>query len=184
MKPTLLILAAGMGSRYGGLKQLDAMGPSGEVMLDYSVFDAIRAGFGKVVFVIRRDFEQLFKDQIGSRFASRIAVDYAFQDLNDLPEGFTVPEGRTKPWGTTHALLAAEKVVNEPFLMINADDFYGQDAYAKIAADLTTPPIEARSRTHTTPDDGVSHLSGPDDPCAVPDHSTCSQDGLPSAELD
>ena len=146
MKPTLLILAAGMGSRYGGLKQLDAMGPSGEVMLDYSVFDAIRAGFGKVVFVIRRDFEQLFKDQIGSRFASRIAVDYAFQDLNDLPEGFTVPEGRTKPWGTTHALLAAEKVVHEPFLMINADDFYGQDAYAKIAADLTTPrPADGKS---------------------------------------
>lgn len=149
MKPTLLILAAGMGSRYGGLKQLDAMGPSGEVMLDYSVFDAIRAGFGKVVFVIRRDFEQLFKDQIGSRFASRIAVDYAFQDLNDLPEGFTVPEGRTKPWGTTHALLAAEKVVHEPFLMINADDFYGKDAYQKMAADLTSP----------RPADGKSHYS-------------------------
>ena len=149
MKPTLLILAAGMGSRYGGLKQLDAMGPSGEVVLDYSVFDAIRAGFGKVVFVIRRDFEELFKTQIGSRFEDRIAVDYAFQDLHDLPAGFSLPEGRTKPWGTTHALLAAENVVHEPFLMINADDFYGRDAFAKIATDLTTPRAN----------DGKSHYS-------------------------
>ena len=149
MKPTLLILAAGMGSRYGGLKQLDAMGPAGEVVLDYSVFDAIRAGFGKVVFVIRRDFEELFRTQIGSKYAGRIAVDYAFQDLHDLPAGFTVPEGRTKPWGTAHALLAAEKVVHEPFLMINADDFYGQDAFQKIAADLTQP----------RPQDGKSHWS-------------------------
>jgi NDP-sugar pyrophosphorylase family protein len=149
MKPTLLILAAGMGSRYGGLKQLDAMGPSGEVVLDYSVFDAIRAGFGKVVFVIRRDFEELFRTQIGSKFEGRIAVDYAFQDLNDLPAGFSVPEGRTKPWGTAHALLAAANVVNEPFLMINADDFYGQDAYKKIAADLVQP----------RPNDGKSHWS-------------------------
>jgi dTDP-glucose pyrophosphorylase len=149
MKPTLLILAAGMGSRYGGLKQLDAMGPSGEVVLDYSVFDAIRAGFGKVVFVIRRDFEELFRTQIGSKYEGRIVVDYAFQDLNDLPAGFSVPEGRTKPWGTAHALLAAEKVVHEPFLMINADDFYGQDAFKKIAADLVQP----------RPDDGKSHWS-------------------------
>jgi dTDP-glucose pyrophosphorylase len=138
-----------MGSRYGGLKQLDAMGPSGEVVLDYSVFDAIRAGFGKVVFVIRRDFEEQFRAQIGSKFGDRIAVDYAFQDINDLPAGFTVPEGRTKPWGTAHAVLAAEKVVHEPFLMINADDFYGRDAFAKIAADLTTP----------RPADGKSHYS-------------------------
>lgn len=149
MKPTLLILAAGMGSRYGGLKQLDAMGPSGEVVLDYSVYDAIRAGFGKVVFVIRRDFEELFRSQIGSKFEGRIAVEYAFQDLNDLPEGFSVPEGRTKPWGTAHALLSAANVVNEPFLMINADDFYGQDAYKKIAADLVQP----------RPNDGKSHWS-------------------------
>lgn len=137
MKPTLLILAAGMGSRYGGLKQLDAMGPSGEVVLDYSVFDAIRAGFGKVVFVIRRDFEEQFRNQVGAKFQHRIPVEYAFQDINDLPAGFTVPEGRTKPWGTAHAVLAAESVVKEPFLMINADDFYGRDAFAKIAADLT-----------------------------------------------
>lgn len=149
MKPTLLILAAGMGSRYGGLKQLDAMGPSGEVVLDYSVFDAIRAGFGKVVFVIRRDFEEQFRSQIGARFGDRIQVDYAFQDINDLPTGFTVPEGRTKPWGTAHAVLAAEKVVHEPFLMINADDFYGRDAFAKMAANLTT----------ARPDDGIDHYS-------------------------
>ena len=149
MKPTLLILAAGMGSRYGGLKQLDAMGPSGEVVLDYSVFDAIRAGFGKVVFVIRRDFEQQFREQVGARFAGRIAVEYAFQDLHDLPAPHTVPEGRVKPWGTAHAVLAAEGVVNEPFLMINADDFYGRDAFEKIAADLT----QAR------PEDGKSHYS-------------------------
>ena len=148
-KPTLLVLAAGMGSRYGGLKQLDAMGPSGEVVLDYSVFDAIRAGFGKVVFVIRRDFEEQFRTQIGSKFGDRIQVDYAFQDINDLPAGFTLPEGRTKPWGTAHAVLAAESVVHEPFLMINADDFYGRDAFAKIAANLTAPRA----------DDGKSHYS-------------------------
>lgn len=148
-KPTLLILAAGMGSRYGGLKQLDAMGPSGEVVLDYSVYDAIRAGFGKVVFVIRRDFEEQFRQQIGARFADQITVEYAFQDLTDLPAPFTLPEGRTKPWGTAHAVLAAEAVVNEPFLMINADDFYGRDAFEKIAADLITP----------REDDGKSHYS-------------------------
>jgi dTDP-glucose pyrophosphorylase len=149
MKPTLLILAAGMGSRYGGLKQLDGMGPHGEVVLDYSVFDAIRAGFGKVVFVIRRDFEEQFRNQVGKRFANEIKVDYAFQDLHDLPAGFAVPEGRTKPWGTAHAVLAAEGVVHEPFLMINADDFYGRDAFVKIATDLSAQ----------RPDDGRSHYS-------------------------
>ncbi len=149
MKPTLLILAAGMGSRYGGLKQLDAMGPSGEVVLDYSVYDAIRAGFGKVVFVIRREFENQFREQIGDRFASRIEVAYAFQDLAGLPAPFTVPEGRTKPWGTAHAVLAAAAVVHEPFLMINADDFYGRDAFEKMAANLLEP----------RPSDGKSHYS-------------------------
>jgi NDP-sugar pyrophosphorylase family protein len=149
MKPTLLILAAGMGSRYGGLKQLDGMGPSGEVVLDYSVFDAIRAGFGKVVFVIRREFEEQFRTQIGARFADKIEVAYAFQELSDLPAPYTLPEGRTKPWGTAHALLAAEAVVNEPFLMINADDFYGRDAIEKIAADLVQPRA----------DDGLAHYS-------------------------
>jgi hypothetical protein len=149
MKPTLLILAAGMGSRYGGLKQLDGMGPSGEVVMDYSVFDAIRAGFGKVVFVIRRDFEEQFRTQLGSRFEGHIQVEYAFQDLHDLPPGFTLPEGRTKPWGTAHAMLAAAGVVHEPCLMINADDFYGQDAFRIIAQDLIEPRIN----------DGKSHYS-------------------------
>lgn len=149
MKPTLLILAAGMGSRYGGLKQLDAMGPCGEVVMDYSVFDAIRAGFGKVVFVIRRDFEDQFKAQIGRRFENHIRVQYAFQDLHDLPAGFTVPPERTKPWGTAHAMLAAESLIHEPCLMINADDFYGRDAFAKIAAELS----------QERPADGRSHYS-------------------------
>ncbi len=149
MKPTLLILAAGMGSRYGGLKQLDAMGPSGEVVLDYSVYDAIRAGFGKVVFVIRRAFEEQFRTQIGAKFQDRIQVEYAFQELTDLPEGFSVPEGREKPWGTAHAVLAAAPVINEPFLMINADDFYGRDAFEKIARELVAPK----------PQDGKSHYS-------------------------
>ena len=141
-QPTLLILAAGMGSRYGGLKQLDPMGPNGETVLDYSVFDALRAGFGKVVFVIRRDFEDEFKTKVGAKFAHKIPVEYAFQSLTDLPEGFSVPEGRVKPWGTTHAVLAAESVVKEPFAMINADDFYGQDAFAKLAEDLRKPRPE------------------------------------------
>ncbi|MGN0869429.1 MAG: NDP-sugar synthase [Akkermansia sp.] len=139
MKPTLLVLAAGMGSRYGGLKQLDPMGPNGEVILDYSVYDAIRAGFGKVVFIIRKDFEEAFKTQVGARFAGKIEVDYAFQCLDDLPEGYTVPEGRVKPWGTAHALLAARDIVKEPFGVVNADDFYGADAFAKAAEFLTAP---------------------------------------------
>lgn len=136
MKPTLLILAAGVGSRYGGLKQIDPVGPSGEVIMDYSIYDAIKAGFGRVVFVIRHDFEEQFKDKIGSKYASRIEVAYAFQELQDLPAGFSVPEGRTKPWGTGHAILAARDVIHEPFVMINADDFYGREAYAVISAAL------------------------------------------------
>lgn len=128
-----------MGSRYGGLKQLDPMGPNGEVVLDYSVYDAIRAGFGKVVFIIRRDFEQVFKEQVGSRFAGKIEVDYAFQALDDLPAGYTVPEGREKPWGTAHALRAARDIVKEPFAVVNADDFYGADAFAQAAKFLTGP---------------------------------------------
>ncbi len=134
MQPTLLVLAAGMGSRYGGLKQLDPMGPNGETVLDYSVFDAIRAGFGKVVFVIRRDFEAQFTSAVGSRFEDRIIVDYAFQELEDLPDGFTLPAGREKPWGTAHAVRAARKQIDTPFAVINADDFYGEDAFAKLAA--------------------------------------------------
>ncbi len=118
-----------MGSRYGGLKQMDPMGPNGETVLDYSVFDAIRAGFGRVIFIIREDFAEAFKNGVGARFADRIKVDYAFQKLEDLPAGFSVPAGRTKPWGTAHAVRAARHMVNEPFAVINADDFYGKDAY-------------------------------------------------------
>ncbi|MGA0369338.1 MAG: nucleotidyltransferase family protein, partial [Kiritimatiellia bacterium] len=134
---TLLVLAAGMGSRYGGLKQLDPVGPNGEVILDYSVFDAARAGFGKVVFIIRRDIEEAFKAQIGSKYAHGIEVDYVFQELADLPEGFSVPPQRSKPWGTVHAMLAAREAVREPFGVINADDFYGPGAFQLLAEALT-----------------------------------------------
>jgi UTP-glucose-1-phosphate uridylyltransferase len=140
MKPTLVVMAAGMGSRYGGLKQIDPMGPSGETILDYSVFDALRAGFGKVVFIIRPDFEEAFRTGVGAKFADRIAVDYAFQTLDRLPAGFTVPEGREKPWGTTHAILCAREVVKEPFAVINADDFYGQTSFAVLRDYLSQLP--------------------------------------------
>lgn len=144
MQPTLLVLAAGMGSRYGGLKQMDPMGPHGETVLDYSVFDAIRAGFGKVVFVIREDFAEAFKQSIGERFVDRIEVDYAYQKLDDLPEGFSVPEGREKPWGTSHAIRAARNAIKEHFAVINADDFYGRDAYARAADFFSKLPGETR----------------------------------------
>ncbi len=134
MKPTLVIMAAGMGSRYGGLKQMDPLGPNGEILLEYSIFDAIKAGFGKAVFVIRRDFESDFKEQIGKKFEGKIDVQYAFQSLDNLPEGFSVPEGRTKPWGTGQAVLACKDLVAEPFCVQNADDFYGAEAYREISA--------------------------------------------------
>ena len=136
MKPTLVVLAAGMGSRYGGLKQVDPVGPSGEAILDYSVFDAIRGGFGKIVFVIRKDFEAEFRGKVGAKYAGVVPVEYCFQDLADIPAPFAVPEGRTKPWGTAHATRAARGAVREPFAVINADDFYGRDAMAKLAAFL------------------------------------------------
>ena len=138
MKPTLVVLAAGMGSRYGGLKQVDPVGPTGEAILDYSVFDAIRGGFGKIVFIIRKDFEAEFKEKIGAKYAGVIPVDYCYQDLNDLPAPYTFPEGRTKPWGTAHATRAARDIVKEPFAVINADDFYGRDAMAKLGAYLAS----------------------------------------------
>ena len=131
---TLLIMAAGMGSRYGGLKQLDAIGPSGETIIDYSVYDAIKAGFTKVVFIIRKDFEQEFKTKITDKYEGQIQVEFAFQDLNDLPDEFTCPEGREKPWGTGHAILSARNVINEPFIAINGDDFYGRESF-KVVAD-------------------------------------------------
>ncbi len=137
MKPTLVVLAAGMGSRYGGLKQVDPVGPSGEAILDYSVFDAVRAGFGKVVFIIRRDFEAEFKEKVGRKYEGVVPVDYCYQDINDLPAPYKVPEGRTKPWGTGHATRAARTVVAEPFAVINADDFYGRDAFERLAKFLS-----------------------------------------------
>jgi NDP-sugar pyrophosphorylase family protein len=136
--PTLLVLAAGMGSRYGGLKQIDPVGPAGETIIDYSIFDALRAGFAKVVFVIRKDIEDAFRETVGSRFEKRIAVDYVFQSLDDIPSGFTVPAGRTKPWGTTQAILAAADAIHEPFAAINADDFYGAQGYRELAGHLTS----------------------------------------------
>ena len=133
MKPTLFVLAAGMGSRYGGLKQLDGLGPNGETIMDYSIFDALRGGFGKVVFVIRKDFEQDFRDKILSKYEGHIPCELVFQSIDDLPEGFTCPEGRTKPWGTNHAVLMGKDVIKEPFAVINADDFYGRESFAILA---------------------------------------------------
>lgn len=133
MKPTLLILAAGIGSRYGGLKQVDGMGPCGEAIIEYSAFDAIRAGFGKIVFVIRRDIEDEFRARVGQRIEPHVAVEYAFQELDTALDGQPVPAGRTKPWGTGHAILAAREYLTEPFAAINADDFYGAEAFANLA---------------------------------------------------
>lgn len=137
MSLTLVVLAAGMGSRYGGLKQIDPVGPGGETVLDYAVFDALRAGFTRVVFVIRRDFEALFREKIGARYAGRAAVDYVFQSLDALPPGFTPPAGREKPWGTGHAVWCARAALGENFAVINADDFYGADSFAQLARFLT-----------------------------------------------
>ncbi len=136
MKPTLLILAAGMGSRYGGLKQLDGIGPNGETIMDYSIYDAKRAGFGKVVFVIRKSLEKDFQEKIFSKYKSFIDIDYVFQELDNLPEGCSVPEGREKPWGTAHAVMVAEEKIKEPFAVINADDFYGADSFTVMASFL------------------------------------------------
>jgi len=136
MKPTLLVLAAGMGSRYGGLKQIDPVGPNGEIILDYSIFDALRAGFGKVVFVIRHDIERDFRALVSKRWEDKVQVEYAFQQLDAIPAPFTVPEGRVKPWGTGHAILSAADKIAEPFSAINADDFYGQSGYALLGKAL------------------------------------------------
>ena len=136
MKPTLFVLAAGMGSRYGGLKQMDGLGPNGETLMDYSIFDAIRGGFGKVVFVIRKDFEQDFREKIISKYEKHIPVEVVFQAIDNLPAGFTVPADRVKPWGTNHAVLMGKDVINEPFAVINADDFYGRDSFAVLGKQL------------------------------------------------
>lgn len=139
MKPTLLVLAAGMGSRYGSLKQMDGIGPNREAIIDYSIYDAIRAGFGKVVFVIRHSFEKDFREVFcKERFGGKIEVEFVFQELDYLPKGYTVPEGREKPWGTNHAVMMASEVINEPFAVINADDFYGKEAYETLGKFLMT----------------------------------------------
>jgi len=139
-KPVLVVMAAGMGSRYGGLKQIDPVGPGGQIIIDYSIYDAHRAGFDTVVFVIKRENEADFRAAIGDRLGAVMEVKYAFQELTDLPEGYAVPEGRVKPWGTCHAVLAARQVVDGPFAVINADDCYGPEAYREIYQYLTTHP--------------------------------------------
>jgi choline kinase len=138
MKPTLFVLAAGMGSRYGGLKQLDGLGPNGETIMDYSIYDAIRAGFGKVVFVIRKSFEADFREVVVNKFKNLIDVDVVFQDITSVPEGFTYNPEREKPWGTNHAVLMGKDVIKEPFAVINADDFYGKESFQVLADFLTS----------------------------------------------
>tara|TARA_B100001989_G_scaffold204636_1_gene153171 strand:+ start:188 stop:1072 length:885 start_codon:yes stop_codon:yes gene_type:complete len=130
---TLLVMAAGMGSRYGGLKQLDAVGPNGETIIDFSVYDAIRAGYNKVVFIIREDFEKQFKQKISNKYKDKIDVEIVYQDLNDLPSSFRCPNERSKPWGTGHAILAARNAISEPFVAINGDDFYGKESFKVIS---------------------------------------------------
>ncbi|MDX8339216.1 sugar phosphate nucleotidyltransferase [Draconibacterium sp. IB214405] len=144
MKPTLLILAAGMGSRFGGLKQVEPVGPNGEAIIDYTIFDAIRAGFGKVVFVIRESFADAFKEKFDAKLSGKIDVEYVYQELDNLPDGFTLPEGREKPWGTAHAILVAKNVINEPFCAINADDFYGEKAY-RVMADFLNNSVQEQT---------------------------------------
>lgn len=142
MKPTLIILAAGMGSRYGSLKQVDAVGPNGETIIDYSVFDALRAGFGKVVFVIRKDIEKDFLEVFGKRFDGKVPYEIVFQELDMLPEGISCPPDRVKPWGTAHAVWVCRNAVDEPFAVINADDFYGADSFRVLAKALTNPDLK------------------------------------------
>ncbi|HUH73338.1 MAG TPA: sugar phosphate nucleotidyltransferase [Chitinophagales bacterium] len=137
MRPSLLVLAAGLGSRYGGLKQLDGLGPNGETIMDYSIYDAVKAGFGKVVFVIRKSFENEFREKVAKKYEHLIPIEIVFQELDDLPEGFELNPERVKPWGTNHALLMGKKVINEPFAVINADDFYGRDSYQVMCDYLT-----------------------------------------------
>ena len=136
MKPTLFVLAAGMGSRYGGLKQLDGLGPHGETIMDYSIYDAVRSGFGKVVFVIRKDFEADFREKILSKYKNHVQVEVVFQGVDSLPEGYICPADRQKPWGTNHAVLMGKEAIKEPFAVINADDFYGRNTFEVMAQEL------------------------------------------------
>lgn len=145
-EPILVVMAAGMGSRYGGMKQIDPVGKNGEIIIDYSLFDAMRAGFKRVIFIIQRKNEQDFREVIGDRMSRYMQVQYAFQDLDDLPEGYSLPEGRVKPWGTGHAVLACRKLIDAPFAVINADDFYGREAFAAIYRFLTSLQQEETGR--------------------------------------
>ena len=140
-KTTLVIMAAGMGSRFGGIKQIEPVGPSGEIILDYSVYDAIEAGFNKVIIIIRKDIEKEFKEVIGDRLGKHIEVEYVFQDMDALPEGYKKPEGRTKPWGTGHAILSCKGKISTPFVVINADDYYGKEGFQKIHEFLVNPTV-------------------------------------------
>lgn len=142
MKPTLVIMAAGMGSRFGGLKQITPVGPNGEKIIDYSVFDAVRAGFGKVVFVIKKSIDREFRETVGDAIAARVPVEYVYQELDALPAGYAVPEGREKPWGTGHAVLCCRQTVREPFAVINADDYYGQECFRLLAEFLREPQTD------------------------------------------
>ena len=146
MKPTLFLLAAGMGSRYGGLKQLDTLGPQGQSIMDYSIYDAIKAGFGKIVWVIRRDFEEQFCTQILSKYEGHVPCELCFQSLDALPEGFSVPEGREKPWGTNHAVLMGKDIIKEPFAVLNCDDFYDRDAFMVMGKFLSELPEGSKGK--------------------------------------
>lgn len=145
MKPTLLVLAAGLGSRYGGLKQLDGLGPNGETIMDYSIYDAVKAGFGKVVFVIRKSFEEEFKEKVTKKYEHLLPVEIVFQELDNLPEGFELNPDRVKPWGTNHALMMGKSVINEPFAVINADDFYGRKSY-QVMCDFLSQLEESKNK--------------------------------------
>ncbi len=145
-KPILLVMAAGMGSRYGGLKQIDPVGAHGEVILDYSLYDARRAGFDRVIFVIRHEIDDVFKERIGNHIAKCMNVEYAFQELSDLPEGYTVPDGREKPWGTCHAVLSARELIDAPFAVINSDDYYGPNGFRLIYDFLTSHTDDEKYR--------------------------------------
>lgn len=146
MKPTLFLLAAGMGSRYGGLKQLDTLGPHGETIMDYSIYDAIKAGFGKIVWVIRKDFEEQFRQQILAKYEGHIPCDLCFQSIDAIPEGFTVPEGRQKPWGTNHAVMMGKYIIKEPFAVINCDDFYDRDSFMVMGKFLSELPEGSKGK--------------------------------------
>jgi NDP-sugar pyrophosphorylase family protein len=188
MQPTLLILAAGMASRYGSMKQTEGFGPSGETIMDYSIYDAVRAGFGKVVFIIRKDFAEGFKASFEPKLKGKIKTEYVYQEMDSYLDGFTVPEGRTKPWGTGHAVLCAMNVIKEPFAVINADDFYGRDAFVKAAAFLNKDCTEKKysiigyelAKTlseHGTVSRGVCQVDADDNLVSIKERTKIYRDG-------